>query len=152
MQLPKGGLSIFEASGLISPKETRMTLENLCHRYLAALNAGDLDGVRALFTPGAEILSPLYGTRPAHDFYAELFADTTRSETTLLNIFDSSSQGGSLALHFRYVWTLASGKVVEFECVDVFELSADRQHFTRMTIIYDTAPLRAAFEASRKHV
>ncbi|WPY94425.1 nuclear transport factor 2 family protein [Limimaricola variabilis] len=129
-----------------------MTLDDLCHRYLDALNTGDLEGVRALFTPDAEIVSPLYGVRPAHDFYAELFADTSRSETTLLNVFDSSFEGRSVALHFRYVWTLASGKVVEFECVDVFELTEDRQRFTRMTIIYDTAPLRADFEASRKRV
>ncbi|WPY95293.1 nuclear transport factor 2 family protein [Limimaricola variabilis] len=127
-----------------------MTLDDLCHRYLDALNTGDLEGVRALFTSDAEIVSPLYGVRPAHDFYAELFADTSRSETTLLNVFDSSAEGRSVALHFRYVWTLASGKVVEFECVDVFELTEDRQRFTRMTIIYDTAPLRADFEASRK--
>ena len=129
-----------------------MTLEDLCHRYLSALNTGDLEGVRALFTPVAEIVSPLYGVRPAHDFYAELFADTSRSETTLLNVFDSSAEGRSVALHFRYVWTLASGKVVEFECVDVFELAADRQRFSRMTIIYDTAPLRADFETSRNQV
>ncbi|WP_370160048.1 nuclear transport factor 2 family protein [Limimaricola soesokkakensis] len=127
-----------------------MTLEDLCHRYLDALNTGDLESVRALFVPGAEIVSPLYGVRPAHDFYAELFADTTRSETTLLNVFDSSADGRSVALHFRYVWTLASGKVVEFECVDVFELAEDRQCFTKMTIIYDTAPLRSDFGASRK--
>lgn len=127
-----------------------MTLEDLCHRYLDALNTGDLESVRTLFVPGAEIVSPLYGVRPAHDFYAELFADTTRSETTLLNVFDSSADGRSVALHFRYVWTLASGKVVEFECVDVFELAEGRQRFTKMTIIYDTAPLRSDFEASRK--
>lgn len=145
-----GGSIGSEASGLGSPKETGMTLEDLCHRYLDALNTGDLEGVRALFTPDAEIVSPLYGVRPAHDFYAELFADTSRSETTLLNVFDSSFEGRSVALHFRYVWTLASGKVVAFECVDVFELAEDRQRFARMTIIYDTAPLRADFEASRK--
>ncbi|THH39147.1 nuclear transport factor 2 family protein [Aliishimia ponticola] len=126
-----------------------MTLETLCHRYLEALNTADLEGVRALFAPGAEVISPLYGARPAHDFYAELFADTAQSETHLLNIFDSSAQGGAVALHFRYVWTLASGKVVAFECVDVFELAEDAQRFARMTIIYDTAPLRADFEASR---
>lgn len=129
-----------------------MTLDDLCHRYLDALNTSDLEGVRALFTSAAEIVSPLYGVRPAHDFYAKLFADTSRSETTLLNVFDSSAEGRSVALHFRYVWTLASGKVVEFECVDVFELTEDRQRFARMTIIYDTAPLRADFEASRKQI
>lgn len=129
-----------------------MTINDLCHRYLDALNTGDLEGVRALFTSDAEIVSPLYGVRPAHDFYAELFADTSRSETTLLNVFDGSAEGRSVALHFRFIWTLASGKVVEFECVDVFELTEDRQRFARMTIIYDTAPLRADFEASRKQV
>ena len=127
-----------------------MTLEDLCTRYLAALNAGDLEGVRALFTPDAVVVSPLYGVRPAHDFYAELFADTSRSETTLLHVFDSSTEGRAVALHFRYVWTLTSGTVVSFECVDVFELADDGQHFTKMTIIYDTAPLRADFEASRR--
>lgn len=147
-----GGSIDLEASGFSSPKETGMPLDDLCHCYLDALNTGDLEGVRALFTPDAEIVSPLYGVRPAHHFYAELFADTSRSETTLLNVFDTSSGNRSVALHFRYVWTLASGKVVEFECVDVFELTEDRQLFTRMTIIYDTAPLRADFEASRKQV
>lgn len=123
-----------------------MTLDDLCNRYLDALNTGDLEGVRALFTADAEIVSPLYGVH----FYAELFADTSRSQTTLLNIFDRSTEGHSVALHFRYVWTLASGKIVEFECVDVFELTEDRHLFARMTIIYDTAPLRADFDASRK--
>ncbi|SDF45916.1 nuclear transport factor 2 family protein [Limimaricola pyoseonensis] len=129
-----------------------MTPEDLCRRYLDALNTSDLVGVRALFTPDAEIVSPLYGVRPAHDFYAELFADTTRSKTTLLNVFDSSAERQSVALHFHYVRTLASGKVVEFECVDVFDLAEDRQRFTRMTIIYDTAPLKADFEATRNQI
>lgn len=120
-----------------------MVLEDLCTRYLARLDAGDLRGVCALFTADAVIVSPLYGTRPAFDFYARLFSDTIRSETTILHIFDCSTDNRAAALHFRYVWTLASGKVVSFECVDVFELADDHQHFARMTIIYDTAPVRA---------
>ncbi|PLL10846.1 hypothetical protein C0V75_19390 [Tabrizicola sp. TH137] len=127
-----------------------MTARDLCHRYLHALNTGDLEGVYALFTPDASIVSPLYGTRPARAFYAELFADTNRSETTLINIFDSSASGEAVALHFRYRWTLSTGKVVAFECVDVFDLAPDGQAFTSMTIIYDTAPLRADFEAARR--
>ena len=127
-----------------------MTPADLCHRYLAALDAGDLDGVRALFAPDAQVVSPLYGLRPARDFYADLFADTARSETTLLHVFDRSAEGGAVALHFRYVWTLASGAVVSFECVDVIELAEDGARFARLTIIYDTAPLRTAFDASRR--
>lgn len=129
-----------------------MTTQDLCQRYLTALNTGDLAGVCALFVPEAVVVSPLYGTRPAHEFYADLFADTARSQTTLLTLFETASSKRSVALHFRYVWTLSSGKVVEFECVDVFELATDGNAFTRMTIIYDTAPLRADFDAARRQV
>ena len=120
-----------------------MSATDLCHRYLAALDAGDLAAVRRLFAPGAEVVSPLYGTMPAEDFYAALFADTGRSETTLINIFDRSDDGGSVALHFRYGWTLADGTPVRFEVVDVIDLTSVRDSFARLTIIYDTAPLRA---------
>lgn len=124
-----------------------MSTEVLCHRYLAALDAGDLAGVLALFAPGAEVVSPLYGTRPAPEFYAALFADTARSQTELLNIFPASTKGGAVALHFRYAWTLADGTLVHFEVVDVIELTQAGDRFQKLTIIYDTAPLRLDFEA-----
>lgn len=126
-----------------------MTVNDLCNAYLAALDAGDLDAVLALFTPGAEIVSPLYGTLPARDFYAALFADTEASDTELLNVFDQSETGGAVALHFRYGWTLADGTPVSFEVVDVIELTEARDAFAKLTIIYDTAPLRG--EWSKVH-
>ena len=126
-----------------------MTPRDLCVAYLAALDASDLATVQAMFTPEAKVVSPLYGTIDARNFYAALFADTQQSDTRLLNVFDTSDGGGSVALHFQYVWTLKDGNVVTFECVDVFELSEDRQLFDRLTIIYDTAPLRADFQASK---
>lgn len=66
-----------------------MTTRQLCAEYLAALNKGDLDGVRALFVEGATVVSPLYGVRQAFDFYSDLFRDTSNSETILLNVFDT---------------------------------------------------------------
>ncbi len=84
----------------------------------------------------------------AENFYKELLADTNRSVTRLLNIFLPSGGAPSVALHFHYTWTLKSGKIVQFECVDVFELTADKQKFSKLTIIYDTAPIRADFEES----
>lgn len=83
----------------------------------------------------------------APKFYLELFQNTQRSETVLLNTFDTSADGSAVAIHFRYVWTLSNGKTVAFECVDVFEMTPDRQQFQKLTIIYDTAPLRTDFEA-----
>lgn len=126
-----------------------MSVKDLCNAYLAGLDAGDLEAVLALFTPEAEIVSPLYGTMPARDFYAALFADTQASDTELLNVFDQSGSGGAVALHFRYGWTLADGTPVSFEVVDVIELTPARDAFAKLTIIYDTAPLRG--EWSKVH-
>lgn len=119
-----------------------MSVRDLCSAYLAGLDAGDLDAVLALFAPGAEVVSPLYGRIPARAFYAALFADTKASDTELLNIFDQADGGGAVALHFRYGWTLADGTPVNFEVVDVIDLTAARDAFAKLTIIYDTAPLR----------
>lgn len=124
--------------------------EQLCNCYLAALNEGDLEQVLSLFTPDAVIVSPLFGTVQAEPFYRRLFANTNRSVTTLLNVFEKSRDANSVALHFQYTWTLKSGKLVEFECVDVFELSPERDRFAKLAIIYDTAHLRDDFNASRQ--
>ena len=121
----------------------------ICKQYLDALNEGSIEKVLSLFVPNAVVVSPLYGTLPATTFYQDLFADTNRSDTKLLNIFHSISGNTSVALHFNYIWTLKSGKVVEFECVDVFEITADSKQFTKLTIIYDTAPIRADFNESQ---
>jgi hypothetical protein len=124
-----------------------MNVQELCDEYLAAMNAGDLERVLALYEPDAQVVSPLYGTMPAKQFYTELFADTGRSETRCINRFDASSHAPAIALQFHYRWTLADGVVVEFNCVDVFALNAERNRFAGLTIVYDTAPLRAVFDA-----
>ena len=125
-----------------------MTTTELCTSYLAGLNEGNLEKVLSLFSDGALVVSPLYGTLNAPQFFRDLFADTNRSVTAPLNIFEPVGGALSVALHFKYEWTLKSGKKVEFECVDVFDVAPDRDKFTKLTIIYDTAPLRADFNQS----
>jgi hypothetical protein len=126
-----------------------MNPEQLCKNYLAAMNDGSLDKILSLFDPAAVVVSPLYGTMPATAFFGELLADTNRSVTRLMHVFQSEAASKSVALHFHYAWTLKSGKVVEFECVDVFNLTSAGDKFTKLTIIYDTAPLRADFNETQ---
>ncbi len=121
----------------------------ICKRYLDAINEGSLEKVLSLFDPNAVVVSPLYGEMPATTFFKVLFADTNRSETKLLNIFESISGNTSLALYFHYIWTLKCGKIVEFDCVDVFEITPDKNKFAKLKIIYDTVPIRADFNASQ---
>ncbi|MEE3650987.1 MULTISPECIES: nuclear transport factor 2 family protein [unclassified Brenneria] len=123
-----------------------MSSQQLCSDYLNALNAGDLQSVLSLFTPDAVVQSPLYGSCKVSDFYYELFNDTSRSDTTLLNVFNTSSSSNTIALHFNYKWTFANDEVVNFECVDVFRINKDKPVFESITIIYDTAPIRQQFE------
>lgn len=86
---------------------------------------------------------------PPAEFYKVLFADTGRSETRFLNIFHSVSGNPDLALHFHYLWTLKNGKTVEFECVDVLEISSKSNKIKRLKIIYDTAPIRDDFHENQ---
>ena len=122
---------------------------DICKQYLEALNESSLEKVLSLFDPDAVVVSPLYGETPATTFYKALFADTNRSETKLLNIFHSIGRNSSVALHFHYIWTLKNGKIVEFDCVDIFEITADKKRFSKLKIIYDTVPVRADFNASQ---
>jgi len=124
--------------------------KGICKNYLDALNESNLEKVLSLFTKNAVVDSPLYGEMAVVNFYKDLFADTKKSETKLLNIFDSSDKGNSIGLHFHYTWTLQSGEVVKFEVVDVFELSDDVRHFKKLTIIYDTYRIRDEHSCSQK--
>ena len=126
-----------------------MKKAKLCERYLEARDRSDLSGVLSLFEPAAVVVSPLYGKVEVSKFFTDLFADTNRSNTSLLNIYEPIGTTPSVALHFKYEWTLRSGKTVEFQVVDILELNENDECFRKLTIIYDTAPIRADFDASR---
>jgi ketosteroid isomerase-like protein len=119
-----------------------MTARTLAAAYLAALGRGDLPALLALFHPEAIVHSPLYGPSPATEFYPRLLADTGRSELHLRGV----TQGEHLVgVWFRFDWTLPSGAVTGFECVDMLELD-DQGLITTLRIFYDTVTTRAAFE------
>lgn len=126
-----------------------MTHAQLVDDYLAALEQGSTERVLALFAPSGVVDSPLYGTLPAAEFYPALFADTGQSRLTLRTTMEGRL--GDLpvvSFWFDFDWTLANGEPAPFTVVDVAELDADGLIAT-LHIVYDTAPIRAAFE--RQH-
>jgi hypothetical protein len=120
-------------------------MKNILEIYLKSLEAGDAKTIINLFSEDGIIHSPLYGNKPAKDFYKDLFADTSQSVITLLNIFKSFTNPNIAAAHFRYGWTLRDGTKTDFEAVDVFNFD-EHGKIKEMTIIYDTAKTRRAFE------
>ncbi|MGW1077613.1 nuclear transport factor 2 family protein [Streptomyces sp. NPDC002537] len=125
-----------------------MTTSELVSAYLAALERADADAVLKLFTSDAVVHSPLYGPRPAAEFYPVLFADTGRSRLTLLGTMDGSSQQGAplVSFWFHFDWRLPSGAAAPFTVVDIAEL-ADDGRIAALHIVYDTVEVRPAFEA-----
>jgi ketosteroid isomerase-like protein len=104
--------------------------------YLRALEKGDLPALEGLFSSDAVVFSPVYGRRPAVDFYRRLMADTRQSKITLFDIFTNDDRR-TAAANFYYEWTLADGSQTAFDCVDVFEFDPDGR-IKSLKIIYDT--------------
>ncbi len=126
-----------------------MTVDELVARYLEALREADVEKALALFVADGVVDSPLYGTMPAAEFYPALFADTAESALTLrATMVGGAAERPVISFWFDFDWTLANGEPAPFTVVDVAELDGDGLIKT-LHIVYDTAPIRAAFE--RQH-
>lgn len=123
-----------------------LTPSTLVERYLAALERSDLDAVLALFTPSGRVHSPLYGERPAAEFYPDLFTDTASSRLTLRRVMSAVDGAPVISFWFRFDWVLADGSPAPFTVVDIAELAPDGRIET-LHIVYDTASVREAFDA-----
>ncbi|WP_243742000.1 hypothetical protein [Actinomycetospora succinea] len=91
-------------------------------------------------------MSPLYGRLPAARFSPELFADSSPSSTELRRVYVDPVDDQEVALAFHYAWVLGDGTPAPFDVVDLVTLTDDRDRIARLTICYDTAPLRASWE------
>lgn len=118
--------------------------DELVTAYLQALSSADVDAAVRLFAAGGVVHSPLYGTRPAREFYLALFADTSRSVLTLRRTL-VSADAASVAFWFDFDWTLADGTPAPFTVVDVAELD-EAGSIRDLHIVYDTHPLRDSWE------
>jgi len=134
----------------VNKKET-----NIVEEYLDCLRSSDTEGIRRLFSPTAVVHSPLYGEKPAYDFYDELFKITDKSDITLRGVFMNPMQEDRVAAHFEYTWRLSDDSLNRFECVDIFDIRTNEDEtdadnktaqIERLTIIYDTHTTRPKVE------
>jgi len=122
--------------------------KDLVAAYLRALTTADADLAVSLFTDDGVVHSPLYGPRPAADFYPVLFADTSQANLTLESVMSGEDQAGATTVScwFHFDWRLPSGAAAPFDVVDVATLASDGR-IQDLHIIYDTVDVRPAFEA-----
>jgi len=126
----------------------KLNFNRLSSQYLQALAEGDLAAILALFQDSAVVISPLYGTLPATDFYATLLQDTQNSELILKDtLVNEQAQSG--ALFFQYNWVLASGQKVTFDVMDYILLN-EAYKIKSLQIIYDTQNARPVWNEQKE--
>jgi hypothetical protein len=125
-----------------------ISAEDLVATYLRALTTADAALAVGLFAHDGVVHSPLYGPRPASDFYAALFADTMQANLTLKSVMGGTDQAGhkTVSFWFHFDWRLPSGSAAPFDVVDVAVLGPDGK-ITELHIVYDTVDVRPVFEA-----
>ncbi|GAA0720301.1 hypothetical protein GCM10009430_20320 [Aquimarina litoralis] len=117
-----------------------MTKEELTKKYLEYLENGEIDKVIQLFTKDGVVVSPVYGTMLAKEFYYKLAEDTKSSKLYFDGLFVEENSN-RISILFDYHWTLKNSKIVKFKVVDILELTLDNQ-IEKLTIIYDTVNAR----------
>lgn len=125
-----------------------MTKKEIAKEYIDSLSKGDVEKIISLFTKNGKVYSPIYGEKSADGFYKSLNDDTINSELKLKGVFEDF-ETGKLALYFDYIWTVKSGKVVEFDVVDIIEFDSENK-IIELRIIYDTVISRTLIDEIKK--
>lgn len=126
-----------------------MDVKSIGDAYLTFLEAGDVENILSLFSDNGMVVSPLYGSKPASQFYRELQADTENSTITK-NGFFLDEHHNRIAIFFKYEWTLINGDVSTFDVVDILEFDSQNK-IVKLTIIYDTMVTRRLKEDLRQN-
>jgi SnoaL-like domain len=126
--------------------------DDLVTTYIRALTTADAGLAVSLFADDGIVNSPLYGPRPARDFYPTLFADTSQANLTLKSVMSGQDQAShtTVSFWFHFDWRLPSGTSAPFDVVDVATLGSDGK-IRELHIFYDTVDIRPAFEVEVGH-
>lgn len=115
--------------------------EQTLEKYFTALDSADLQAILEVFADDARVHSPFLGELSAREFFPKVFAASSASDITVFDVLGSMRGEPRAIGYFRYDWTLADGTKVQFDAADVFDFNANGE-IIRMTILYDTHPLR----------
>lgn len=109
-------------------------------RYFAAVDDEDWDAIRDLFAPEAELRTVGAPTRKGRDEIADHFPKVLaglpvhHDEPTRVVV-----AGTVVLVEIHFSGRTATGAPVEFDAVDVFDLSRDGTAIERLSTWYDTA-------------
>ena len=112
-------------------------------RYMKALHAADYAAIVALFAPGGRVVSPFLGEMEAGPFFERLGGASAKNVITPIDTFVSAGDTPRATAFFRYDWTVNDGTLISFEVMDLFEFEPGSDKIRRLSLIYDTHPIRS---------
>jgi hypothetical protein len=112
-------------------------------RYMKALHAADYPAIVALFAPGGRVVSPFLGDMEAGAFFERLGGASSKNVITPIDLFVSAGDTPRATAFFRYDWTVNDGTLISFEVMDLFEFEPGSDKIRRLSLIYDTHPIRS---------
>jgi hypothetical protein len=116
-------------------------------QYRKAVKHRDLDGVLAVFSPDALILTPLKGSCDVRTYHEWLFAAVKRSTVNVINAFQAMNGEICLAVQANYEWLMHDDTVIHFNGMSVFDFTPDKRKIKKMSTFYDTSLVRLQLAA-----
>jgi len=118
-------------------------------QYRKAVKERDLDGVLAVFSPDALIVTPLKRSCDVRTYHKWLFTTVKKSTVKVINAFQALNSEICLAVQANYEWLMHDDTVIHFSGMSVFEFTPDKRKIKKMSTFYDTSLVRLQIAALR---
>jgi hypothetical protein len=121
-------------------------MQQAVHKYLKALEAGDVEKAASLFVPDGWVQSPFLGRLSVRDYVAKVTRASSGSKLTGYDVLVSAEGHLRAVAYYQYDWSLKDGSNVAFDCADVFNFDPDTGRIESIVLVYDTHPVRDVVE------
>lgn len=119
-----------------------MTHREALQEYLRAMEARDCAALLRLFEPAAVVDHPIYGEKPAAEFFPDLLAAVQEDRLGTPITFESEDTPDAAALSFLDDWITSDGRSLRRRLVLVFRF-APSGLVRSLGVVFDTWGVRA---------
>jgi hypothetical protein len=117
-------------------------MQQAVRKYLAALEAGDVEKAASLFVPNGWVESPFLGRVPVRAYVAKVAGASSGAKLTVHDVLVSAEGHLRAVGYYLYDWSLKDGTRVSFDCADVFNFDPSTGRIESIVLVYDTSPVR----------
>jgi len=121
-------------------------MKQAVRKYLAALEAGDVEKAASLFIPDSWVQSPFLGRVPVRDYVRKVVGASSGAKLTVHDVLVSAEGHLRAVGYYLYDWSLKDGSNVSFECADVFNFDLATGKIASIVLVYDTHPVRGVVD------